>query len=206
MKLSQRKLIKKLLLATLTATTLVWFPTATQAAQDVNPDSASNNEVEVREESYTINNITYPVSDNYNFVYGGGYESGSSPAFGNLIMIRGGYFNGIFGGMSMNSAYGNRIIFNGGTVSGGLIGGASIFYGSGTGGDVYNNTVDINGGTIANVSGGEIAYGYLTNSSTPNYSSALGNVYGNTVNVTGGYISNGITGGAALGGTLTATT
>ena len=198
MKLSQRKLIKQLLIATVSATALTWCGNV-YAAEDVNAESASNNVVNVNEDSYNFNGTTRSVSDGYNFVYGGGYESSSYPAFGNTVAIYGGRFNGIFGGMSMNSAYNNRLIFNGGTVAGGLIGGAGIFYGSSIG-DVFGNFVEVHGGTVANVSGGEIAYGYLADESSPSYSNALGNVYNNTVNVTGGNITNGIIGGAALGG------
>ena len=200
MKLSQRRNIKRLLTAVLAATSLTWSGGTVYAEQDVNTESPSNNELDVRNNSYILNGNTVSVFDGYNFVYGGGNESNSQAAFGNRVLIYSGTFNGIFSGMSYNSVYNNRLIMYDGTVRSGLVGGTSIFYGLGYGGDVYGNTVEVNGGTVRNVSGGEISYGYLADGSIPNIANALGKAYNNSAIIRGGIVTGDVIGGVALSG------
>lgn len=105
------------------------------------------------------------------------------------------------------NVYNNLITINDGYITGGVTGGVAFFpYNSDAkSGDVFGNTIIVNGGTIGFVSGGEIAYTYDTSTgSTLDFSSErfqnAGNVYGNTVIINGGTILNGVSGGSALTG------
>lgn len=201
MKLSQRRDIERLILATLAATSLTWCGGVVYA-EDVKPDSVSNNKIELRKNGYTINGTKTYVSEDYRYVAGGGDETNSANSLRNKITIYDGNFSGIFGGMAAlgGSARDNVIIVRDGTITG-VVGGVVIWH-SQLGnalGEVSGNKVEIYGGTIDYVSGGEIAYGYWTGNFNSDFSTVSGNVYGNTVEIYGGNVGN-IIGGAALGG------
>lgn len=205
--------LKKILLATL-ATSAIFFPRIelASAAETVQPENSSNNRVTVNENGYEIErtenglpSVTSADTDGeYDMVYGGGGERNSGEASDNNVTINGGKFNGIFGGMSTyGSVFGNVIIVNGGTISGGVAGGVLFFPYNSTGilGNVYGNRVVIRGGTIGFVSGGEIAYANPSSEGTPDFTQySSGSVYDNTTEVHGGKITDGISGGSALTG------
>mgnify|MGYP007069842998 CR=1 FL=1 len=205
MKSISYKKLKKILLATL-ATSVIFFPRIelVSAAESVQPENASENSVTVNETNYDVNGTTTASEGDYDIVYGGGSERNTGDANSNTVTINGGNFNGVFGGMSTRgSVFGNRIVVNGGTISGGVAGGVVFIPYSGTGvlGNVYGNLVVINGGTIGFVSGGEIAYANPSGESTPDFTQySSGSVYDNTTEVHGGKITDGISGGSALTG------
>ena len=164
------------------------------------PGKASNNNIEITADSYTIDNTTTPVNDTYSFVYGGGTNAVDS--FGNSLTISSGTIDAIIGGMAARggNVHSNHIVINGGTITG-VIGGLAVWQSGWNVGDVHHNTVKITGGTVNYVSGGEIAY--LEGADA---SGVLSNAYNNTVEVSGGTVNSGIVGGSALGGNATENT
>ena len=196
--------LKKILLATLATTTI--FHGTVYAEQSVQPSATSDNSVEVNDENYSVNGETTAVEENYDMVYGGGNEQNSAPSTDNRVTINGGQINGVFGGISTTgSVRGNLVTINGGKIIGGVSGGLAFFpYNGSSAGNVYDNHVVINGGTIDFVSGGEVAYSYPADGSTPDFSQFQGGlVYNNSVRINGGNITGGINGGAALTGSVT---
>lgn len=192
------------MLATLATTTI--FHGTVYAAQSVQPGGTSDNSVEVDEKNYSVNGETTAVEEDYDIVYGGGNEENSSSATGNRVNINGGNLNGVFGGVSSTgSVRGNNVTINGGKILGGVSGGLAYFSYNGTrAGNVFENSVIVNGGTINFVSGGEVAYSYPVDGSTPDFSQFQGGrVYNNYVRINGGNITGGINGGAALTGDVT---
>ena len=157
MKLSQRKLIKRLIIASIAATTLTWCSGGDVAHADADfesPDNPSNNTIEVNANSYTLNGTTI----NYSGWFGRSY--------GNSL-------GSILGGRGMSSdVIGNTLTFNGGNIRG-----QSIYGGFTSGGNVLNNTLNFNGGnfSVAVIAGGDIV-GRIS----------YGNVTGNTVNIGSG--------------------
>ncbi len=133
------------------------------SAEDVKPDDASYNRVEIDDGEYSINGETTTTEDDYDMVYGGGSEENSAGAVDNRIEINGGVINrGVIGGLSTTGAVGgNRIVINGGKVAN-VSGGVTYFSydGQTTPGSVLNNSVEIYGGIVGTATGGEVARSY----------------------------------------------
>ena len=204
MKSTRYRKLKKILLATLATTTI--FHGTVYAAQSVQPSGTSDNSVEVNGENYSVNGETTAIEEDYDIVYGGGSETNTGEAADNRVNINGGKINGAFGGVSSTgSVRGNLVTINGGNISGGVSGGLAFFPYDGTrAGNVFNNSVIVNGGTVNFVSGGEVAYSYPADGSTPDFSQFSGGlVYNNYVRINGGNVTGGINGGAALNGSVT---
>lgn len=134
MKLSQRKFFKRLLLATLAATTLTWQGGAVYAEDD------SGNTVNVSEET-ELSGLTV----------GGSGSDDYGSADRNIVNVTGGNTGRVYGGQGFNAR--NNIV----NISGGLIrdvllidgqGNFVIIGGLGTGGEVSGNTINISGGSI----------------------------------------------------------
>ena len=169
-------------------------------ASDITPDNPANNTIDVHENNYTLNGTNSTVTENYDFIYGGGNETNAANASDNRINIFGGNISGIFGGMAAlgYNAYNNHIIINGGTITG-VVGGLAVWHSGWDVGNVYNNTVEVNGGRIGYVSGGEIGYSTESDSDS-DPSTASGDVHHNSVIIRSGEVTGGIVGGSALGG------
>ncbi|MBQ7453662.1 MAG: hypothetical protein IJS69_01200, partial [Selenomonadaceae bacterium] len=192
MKLSQRKLIKKLLLATFAATSLTWGGGGCNVvhadADFESPDNPSNNTIEVNANSYTLNGTTFNYSgwfgQSYGSLYGGYALSGD--VSGNTFTFNGGNIRGIsiYGGFSANGNVSNNVLnFNGGNFSTDIIAGGWMENPYGNSGNVTGNTVNIGSG--ANFSG-------LSSSSAPRViggQTTAGNANNNTVNISGGTFS-----------------
>ena len=163
---------------------MTWYGSA--HAEDLKSETPSGNNINIRTD--------------YNFVYGGGDELSAALATNNRLNIFGGTITGIFGGMAANgySANNNYIVVNDGIITG-VIGGVAVWQSGWSVGNVFGNTVEVNGGTVAYVSGGEVAKISLPNNPVSDTSSALANAFNNRVIIRGGAIQN-IIGGAALSG------
>ena len=167
--------------------------------------------VTVTETSQTVNGIETPHNGTLGVVYGGGNETSTGPSSRNEVSISGGTMAAVLGGISSSgNAIGNRILLSGGTVTGGIVGGATFYsYGSdAVPGDVIGNRVMITGGSVGHVSGGEVGYVHPNEvSSTPDLTqphfASGGNASENAVRVTGGTVTGGIVGGASLTGSAT---
>ena len=216
---------KKILLATLATTALypINISTCAAAGQTV-----------INADSYTEDGVTTEHSGNYNLVTGGysGFDFSQSSILNAMTnrrsWVNGGKINGVMGGFSVfaldgtNSAadvFGNHVVINGGTI-GYVSGGEVAYYYSGQGnslnlsdsrffsGNVYKNSVEINGGTInGNVTGGaSLTQSSYENSVTINDGTINGDIVGgevrypmdgasihdNSVNISGGTITGNI--------------
>ncbi len=131
-------------------------------------------------------------------IRGGGSETFTGSVTDERVQFNSGIFTGIFGGMTALGGVGNNTVyFDGGEVTGGIVGGFTFYYDGLHAGDVWDNRVVINGGRANYVSGGEVG----RFSSVTNYSNLTGgNVYNNTVVMNGGTVTGGIIGGSALAG------
>lgn len=131
-------------------------------------------------------------------IRGGGGETFTGSVTDERVQFNSGTFTGIFGGMTASGGVGNNTVyFDGGEVTGGIVGGFTFYYDGLHAGDVWDNKVFINGGSVNYVSGGEVG----RFSTVTNYSNLTGgNVYNNTVVMNGGTVTGGIIGGSALVG------
>ena len=213
---------KKLLLATLATASLYPLTTSTCAAAG---------QTVVEEDSYTQDGVTTEHSGDYGLIAGNfsGFDFNTSSPLNALtnssVWINGGTASGVMGGFSLfaldgtNSAqdvFGNRVMINAGTI-GYVSGGEVAYYYSGTGatpdytqsrflsGNVYKNSVEINGGTITNgiVGGASLTQNAYENSVTINDGTISGEIIGgeirypmtgaslhdNSININGGTIT-----------------
>lgn len=133
------------------------------SAEDVKPENASYNRVEINDGEYSINDETKTTADDYDRVYGGGSEDNKETSVDNRVEINGGTIHsGVIGGISMTgNVGGNRIVINGGEVFN-ADGGLTYFsYGDDyTPGSVLNNEVLVRGGLVHNAIGGEVGFSY----------------------------------------------
>ena len=174
---------KKLLIATLASASI--YPLTMSIC-------AASGQTVVEEDSYTVDGVTTEHSGNYGLITGdySGFDFDNAPTINALtnrsVWINGGTINGVMGGFSAfaldgtNSAqdvFGNHVVINGGTI-GYVSGGEVAYYYSGMGdtpdytqsrflsGNVYKNSVEINGGTI---NGGVVGGASLTQSAYENF-------------------------------------
>lgn len=179
-------------------------------AENVEPEDATGNQVEINESSYSINGETEQSDGSLERVYGGGNEENSEDAADNSVGINGGTITeGAFGGMSsIGDALRNKVTVRGGTIQN-IIGGATYFdfdnpsaTGAFSAGNVQNNYVEINDGTVENVSGGEVGMAFSKSGTTSYNDFAIEPVVsGNRVVINDGSISN-VNGGAAIFGSI----
>lgn len=195
MKLSRHKIIKRLLLASLMATTLTWQGGIVYADADFeHPDNPSNNTITVNADNYVLNGTTINYSGLFGlggiYLYGGYALSGD--VSGNTFTFNGGniYGTGIFGGSSNSgNVFNNVLNFNGGTFSSPYTIVNVIFGGYSEDGNVTGNIVNIGSGVTFPNTG-------LPNTGLPNDSfggpvifggqAINGNAEGNIVNINGG--------------------
>ena len=216
---------KKLLIATLASASIYSLTMSICAAAG---------QTVIEEDSYTVDGVTTEHSSNYDLVMGGysGFNFSNSSVLDAMtnrrIWINGGTINGVVGAFSVfaldgtNSAqdiFGNHVVINGGTTSY-VSGGEVAYYYSGMGnaldlndsrflsGNVYKNSVEVNGGRIINglVGGASLTQSSYENSVTVNdgtingeivggevrYPMAGASIHDNTVNISGGTITGNI--------------
>ena len=197
MKLSRKKLVKQLILATLATTTLTYCGGLNNIvhadAEFEYPDSPSNNTITVNADNYIVNGT--PTSylgwfgKQNSYLYGGFANSGD--VRGNIFNFNGGNIrglDGIIGGYSANGNVLNNVLnFNNGTFYTNRIVGGTTLSGNATG-----NTINIDSGiTFNSVS--------TTNPAIFGGEAFNGNAEGNTININGGTFSQ-VVGGFATGG------
>ena len=181
MKLSRQQKVKRLLLATLAATSLTWCG-GVQAANITVGEGSEIHEQSVASKTLTLDN------DNYTAAFAG---MSTDNARENRLIINGGTYDAVSGGV---------VVYYGKEAA------VQRFLS-----EVSGNYVEINGGTIGYVSGGEIAYAQVTGNGLSDdfFEGFTGNANGNKVVIkdgkigsitSGGITSGGITGGGALRG------
>ena len=216
MKLSCQRNIKRLLLATLAATSLTWCGVNKVAHADAEfeyPDTPSNNTITVNANNYTLNGTTINYSGLFGRSYGalyGGY-SNSGNVIGNIFTFNAGNIfasYSIYGGYSKNGDVSNNTLnINGGNFSSNNISGGYAQYG-----DVIDNVVNIYSGSFSGTSktntdiyGGNAHTGNATRNTVNIQDGTLGGVYGgdvysgdatnNVVNIIGGTVNGVVIGG-----------
>ena len=145
------------------------------------------------------NNVTIDGGDISDAIGG---VSAAGEVKNNTVTVNDGTLDGVIGGLSIanhslsneaGNVSGNRVVIHGGTIQ--FVSGGEVAYtytrdGDGastsTGANVFNNIVEINGGTIGSAIGG---------------AALNGDAYGNTINLNGGTIEGEVIGGLSRDGT-----